>query len=183
MATPCASGYSQLAVSGTASLNGTLDISMVNGFTPTNGETFVILTSNGLGGTTFATMNARSEQCHLRDRMRPIGLHGRPRAGGHVRTGAGDVLAVRTGAGLGGTRPGSQVEEEQPGLSGDPRRKRARSPWSFLPKGDPALSCASVNMESPGGVYREKSSILNTGMIPSNVRFPHFPGRLKLRTR
>ena len=43
-------GYSQLHVDGTASLAGTLDLSLINGFTPYNGEQFVILTSTGLSG-------------------------------------------------------------------------------------------------------------------------------------
>ena len=44
------SGYSQLVVGGTASLAGTLNLSLLGGFTPTNGEQFVILTSSGLTG-------------------------------------------------------------------------------------------------------------------------------------
>jgi hypothetical protein len=44
------SGFSQLDVLGTASLAGTLDVNLLNGFTPTNGEEFVILTSGGLSG-------------------------------------------------------------------------------------------------------------------------------------
>jgi len=44
-------GFSQLQVGGTASLAGTLDVSLINGFTPTNGELFAILTSGGLSGT------------------------------------------------------------------------------------------------------------------------------------
>ena len=43
-------GFSQLQVGGTASLEGTLDVSLINGFTPTNGELFMILTSGGLSG-------------------------------------------------------------------------------------------------------------------------------------
>ncbi len=43
--------YSQLDVGGTANLNnGTLDLSLINGFTPTDGELFTILTSSGLSG-------------------------------------------------------------------------------------------------------------------------------------
>ncbi len=37
-------------MTGTASLSGLLNLSLVNGFTPTNGEMFVILTSTGLMG-------------------------------------------------------------------------------------------------------------------------------------
>jgi hypothetical protein len=45
-------GLSQLDVGGTANLNdGTLDVSPINGFMPTDGELFVILTSGGLPGT------------------------------------------------------------------------------------------------------------------------------------
>ena len=48
--TSAGTGFSQLNVSGTASLDGTLDLSLINGFTPYNGEQFVILTSSGLSG-------------------------------------------------------------------------------------------------------------------------------------
>src|SRR5262249_34905060 len=45
-------GLSQLDVSGTVNLNnGTLQLSLINGFTPYNGELFPILTSSGLTGT------------------------------------------------------------------------------------------------------------------------------------
>jgi hypothetical protein len=37
--------YSQLSISGTASLSGLLDVSLLNGFSPVNDEIFVILTS------------------------------------------------------------------------------------------------------------------------------------------
>jgi hypothetical protein len=44
-------GLAQLDVGGTANLNnGTLDLSLINGFKPTNGELFEILTSSGLSG-------------------------------------------------------------------------------------------------------------------------------------
>jgi hypothetical protein len=44
-------GLSQLDVGGTATLNGgLLDLSLINGFTPYNGELFEILTSSGLSG-------------------------------------------------------------------------------------------------------------------------------------
>jgi hypothetical protein len=45
-------GLSQLDISGTANLNnGTLSLCLTNGFVPTNGEFFPILTSGGLSGT------------------------------------------------------------------------------------------------------------------------------------
>ncbi|HEV3261080.1 MAG TPA: PEP-CTERM sorting domain-containing protein, partial [Gemmataceae bacterium] len=45
-------GLSQLDVNGTANLNnGTLDVSLINNFQPTNNELFVILQSGGLSGT------------------------------------------------------------------------------------------------------------------------------------
>ena len=47
-------GFSQLAVQGDASLGGTLEVSLINGFTPAVGETFEFLTSAGLNGTMFA---------------------------------------------------------------------------------------------------------------------------------
>ncbi len=44
------SGYSVLSVTGLASLSGTLDVSLVNGFSPVTNDIFVILTSGGLSG-------------------------------------------------------------------------------------------------------------------------------------
>jgi hypothetical protein len=43
-------GYSQLVATGSANLDGTLNLSLINGFKPYNGEEFVILTSSGLSG-------------------------------------------------------------------------------------------------------------------------------------
>ena len=48
--------YSQLAVSNGVSLNGTLNIKVVNGFVPANGNTFIILTGSAVSGT-FAHVN------------------------------------------------------------------------------------------------------------------------------
>ena len=48
--------YSQLAVANGVSLNGILNISVVNGFVPANGNTFIILTGNPVSGK-FATVN------------------------------------------------------------------------------------------------------------------------------
>jgi len=48
--------YSQLAVSNGVSLNGTLNIKVVNGFVPAVGNTFIILTGSAVGGT-FAHVN------------------------------------------------------------------------------------------------------------------------------
>jgi len=46
--------YSQVKISGTASLGGTLAVTLINSFTPTIGQTFTVLTAaGGLGGTTF----------------------------------------------------------------------------------------------------------------------------------
>jgi fibronectin-binding autotransporter adhesin len=46
--------YSQLKISGTASLGGTLSAALINKFTPTIGQTFTILTATGgFGATTF----------------------------------------------------------------------------------------------------------------------------------
>ena len=44
------SGYSVLSVTGSASLLGTLDVSLVPGFSPVTDDIFVILTSGGLSG-------------------------------------------------------------------------------------------------------------------------------------
>ncbi|MGB8005644.1 MAG: hypothetical protein WCF48_00795, partial [Terriglobales bacterium] len=47
--------YSQLQVTGAASLGGTLSVNLINGFTPKVGTKFTILTASSLGGTTFST--------------------------------------------------------------------------------------------------------------------------------
>ncbi len=54
-------GFSQLNITGTAGLGGTLDVSLLNGFTPYNGETFTILTSGGLNGSVFSAFNGLQE--------------------------------------------------------------------------------------------------------------------------
>ncbi len=43
--------YSQLKISGTASLGGTLAVTLINSFTPTIGQTFTILTAKSITGT------------------------------------------------------------------------------------------------------------------------------------
>jgi hypothetical protein len=48
--------YDQLVVSGTVTLDGTLNITLVNGFTPSTGDTFTILTYSAFTGQ-FATIN------------------------------------------------------------------------------------------------------------------------------
>jgi hypothetical protein len=48
--------YDRLNVSGTATLNGTLNVSFINGFTPTIGQSFTILDAAFLSGT-FTTLN------------------------------------------------------------------------------------------------------------------------------
>jgi len=53
--TTAGTNYDQLKVTGTATLGGTLNITL--GFTPTVGETFTILTASSLGGTQFTTVN------------------------------------------------------------------------------------------------------------------------------
>jgi hypothetical protein len=55
------SGYGVLAVNGASSLGGTLDLSLINGFTPTNGELFEILSSTSPVTGTFATVNGLVE--------------------------------------------------------------------------------------------------------------------------
>jgi PEP-CTERM motif len=49
-------GYSQLVATSSANLDGTLNLSLINGFMPYNGEQFVILTSSDLSGD-FSTVN------------------------------------------------------------------------------------------------------------------------------
>src|SRR5260370_13658758 len=51
--------YSQLAVANGASLHGTLNLKLINGFVPAIGNTFSILTSSALSGT-FAKVNGLS---------------------------------------------------------------------------------------------------------------------------
>ncbi len=60
-ADPGATGFSQLKITGTAALDGALDLSLVDGFIPANGETFEILTSGGLGGSKFSTLDGAVE--------------------------------------------------------------------------------------------------------------------------
>jgi hypothetical protein len=55
------SGYSELVITGTGSLGGTLDVDLLNGFTPYNGETFTILTSAGLNASVFSAYNGLQE--------------------------------------------------------------------------------------------------------------------------
>ncbi len=50
-------GYDQLVITGTATLGGTLNVSLINGFTPASGDTFQILTFASRGGSTFAATN------------------------------------------------------------------------------------------------------------------------------
>lgn len=51
--------YSQVAVSNGVSLNGTLNVTLINGFVPTIGTTFVVLTGSALTGQ-FTTVNGLS---------------------------------------------------------------------------------------------------------------------------
>src|SRR6202521_763476 len=51
--------YGQLAVANGASLNGTLNVTLINNFIPTIGNTFTILTGSAVSGT-FATVNGLS---------------------------------------------------------------------------------------------------------------------------
>jgi hypothetical protein len=52
------SDYGQLAVSGAVSLGGTLNVVLINDFTPVAGDAFLIVTSNTSVSGTFATVNA-----------------------------------------------------------------------------------------------------------------------------
>jgi autotransporter-associated beta strand protein len=49
--------FDQLVVTGNALIDGTLDVSLVNGFTPSLGDTFGFLTANGGFGGAFASLN------------------------------------------------------------------------------------------------------------------------------
>jgi T5SS/PEP-CTERM-associated repeat protein len=55
-ASPGPGGYDQLAVSGTATLGGTLNLTLVNGFRPSVGDTFNIITSSSEMGS-FSNVN------------------------------------------------------------------------------------------------------------------------------
>jgi hypothetical protein len=52
--TPDTGLFGQLHVGGDALLDGTLALTLVNGYTPTSGDTFQILTYGSRNGTTFA---------------------------------------------------------------------------------------------------------------------------------
>ncbi len=49
--------YSQLNISGTANLSGALDVGFANGFTPSSGNQFTVLTANTISGT-FSSINS-----------------------------------------------------------------------------------------------------------------------------
>lgn len=49
--TTAGTGYDQLAVSGSTTLNGTLDLRTINGFMPAAGQSFTVLTANAVTGT------------------------------------------------------------------------------------------------------------------------------------
>jgi hypothetical protein len=49
--------FSQLVVSNVASLNGTLHVTLTNGYVPTAGVLFQIISCSGLGGSGFSTLN------------------------------------------------------------------------------------------------------------------------------
>jgi hypothetical protein len=53
-------GYSQLVIGGMATLGGTLDVDLVNGFTPTPGEGFYLVTSAGGDSGAFSTTDLPS---------------------------------------------------------------------------------------------------------------------------
>ncbi len=56
-ASPGVGGFDQVAASGLASVGGTLNVSLINGFRPNIGDTFQIITSNGETGN-FSTINS-----------------------------------------------------------------------------------------------------------------------------
>ena len=53
------SGYDQLTVSGTATLGGTLNVSLLNGFTPELPDNYTVLTASSVSGT-FGTASLPS---------------------------------------------------------------------------------------------------------------------------
>jgi autotransporter-associated beta strand protein len=54
------SSYDKLAVTGNATLSGTIAVSLLNGFVPQVGNSFDIVTAAGFGGTTFASSSLPS---------------------------------------------------------------------------------------------------------------------------
>ncbi len=54
------SGHDQLAVTGNAVLNGTIDVSVTGSFIPAAGDSFVVLTTTGTVSDSFMTINAQS---------------------------------------------------------------------------------------------------------------------------
>ena len=55
--TTAGSTYDQLIVNGSASLTGTLNVTLINGFTPANAQSFTVLTSTAPRTGTFAIAN------------------------------------------------------------------------------------------------------------------------------
>lgn len=51
-------GHDQLAVTGNVALNGSIEVSLVNGYTPAKGDSFVVLTSTKAITNDFAALNA-----------------------------------------------------------------------------------------------------------------------------
>jgi outer membrane autotransporter protein len=49
--------YDQLVVTGQATLAGTLNVTLINGYVPAHGAPFQVMTFAGRGGTTFDTAN------------------------------------------------------------------------------------------------------------------------------
>jgi autotransporter-associated beta strand protein len=49
--------YDELSVTGSATLAGTLAVSLIGGFLPNDGDVFQIMTASGFGGSTFAQMS------------------------------------------------------------------------------------------------------------------------------
>ena len=62
---PGTGGHDQLAISGAAALDGTLQVDMIGGFVPTVGSTFTVLTSSSLGGDFAATVGLDGGAAYL----------------------------------------------------------------------------------------------------------------------
>ena len=59
------SQYDRLTIAGSASLDGTLDVSLINGFTPTGGQQFTILTAGSIVNNGFVLAGSAASSFNL----------------------------------------------------------------------------------------------------------------------
>jgi len=96
--TTAGSLFDQLTISAAASLNGTLNLDLINGFTPTVGETFDILNASSVGGT-FAHVNGLpiNGSEHFTVVYNPTNVTLDVVSGAAVRSGGTNILGRRAG--------------------------------------------------------------------------------------